>query len=68
MSLKAFHLFFMTCSILLCLGIGVLCLRNYFLHRTADQLGLSMMAFAASVILVAYGRLFLKKFKDLRLL
>jgi len=61
MSLKAFHVVFIVCSVLLSLGLGVWALLQP--ERTAGILGLGLVGFASAVALVVYGAWFLKKLK-----
>jgi len=65
MSLKAFHILFVTVSSLLALGFGVWSLNNYFggSHAVAD-LAMGAGSLLAGVALVVYGKYFLKKLKD----
>lgn len=66
MSLKAFHIVFVTASVLLALGVGAWCLSNYFSPEGArrDLYG-AIASFAAAVLFVVYGRYFLKKVKNI---
>ena len=65
MSLKAFHLIFITASSALAFGCGVWALKNYF---SAEGHGLDLVyaicAFAAGIGLIIYERYFLKKLKN----
>ena len=65
MSLKAFHLIFITASCALAFGFGVWEIKNFF---SADgkllDLVFGLGSLVASVGLVFYERYFLKKFKD----
>ena len=65
MSLKAFHLIFITASCALAFGCGVWGLKNYFGAdgKTLDLL-FGIGSFAAGVGLVLYERYFLKKLKN----
>jgi hypothetical protein len=65
MSLKAFHIFFVTASSALAFGCGVWGLKNYSAPdgRLLDLLfGLGCLAAGGG--LVVYGRYFLKKLKN----
>ncbi|HUI07715.1 MAG TPA: hypothetical protein VL486_12000 [Verrucomicrobiae bacterium] len=65
MSLKAFHIFFITISVLLCLGFGAWCLNsNYAQGRTAYAVA-GYISFGLGVLLVLYEIVFLKKFREL---
>jgi hypothetical protein len=61
MSLKAFHVAFVVCSVLLAVGFGVWAL----LQRTGGTLYLvlGLVSFAVAAGLVVYGVWFLKKLK-----
>jgi hypothetical protein len=65
MSLKAFHVLFITASSAMCVGCGVWGLKNYFSPdgRLFDLL-FGLGAFAAGIALVFYERYFLKKLKN----
>jgi hypothetical protein len=65
MSLKAFHIFFITISVLLCLGFGAWCISSDYTHgRTAYAIA-GYISFGLGVLLVLYEIVFLKKFKTL---
>jgi len=65
MSLKAFHLIFITASCALAFGCGVWGIKNYF---SADGKLLDLLfglgSILAGVGLIFYERYFLKKLKD----
>ncbi len=65
MSLKAFHVIFITASSALAFGCGVWELKSFFSGdgRVWD-LVFGVAALAAGVGLILYERYFLKKFKD----
>jgi hypothetical protein len=65
MSLKAFHLIFITASSALAFGFGVWELRNYWSAdgRLGDLL-FGLGSLLAGVGLIVYERYFLKKLKD----
>lgn len=64
MSLKAFHIVFVTVCTLLCLGLGVWALREHRETQETGSLVLGIGALVAAVVLVIYGRWFLKKLKN----
>lgn len=64
MSLKAFHIFFILISTLLCVIFGVWAVRDYRVHGNTVNLALGLVSFVLSVGLVWYGRWFLRKLKD----
>lgn len=57
MSLKSFHIFFISLAVLLCLGFGKWCLQQP--GYTPAGLG----SFAVALILVVYEVMFLRRFK-----
>ncbi len=64
MSLKSFHVFFITVSVLLTVGMGVLSLRTFLETPGLGQLVWTLLAFGAALALIVYGQRFLKKLKD----
>jgi len=65
MSLKAFHVVFITAAILLCLGFGVWMLRDYRgPEGSAGDLWMGVGSLVAAVSLVVYEGFFLKKLKN----
>lgn len=65
MSLKAFHIFFVTISTILCAGFGIWAVRA---SRVRHEPGLAVAAalsLIGCVALVVYGRWFLKKLKGI---
>jgi len=65
MSLKAFHVIFITASSALAFGFGVWELKEYFsAEGRALDLILGLGSFAAGIGLILYERYFLKKLKD----
>ena len=64
MSLKAFHVVFITASILLAFGFGAWLLKQYF-GPAPEKLNLvvAVASFAVGLGLIAYERRFLKKTK-----
>ena len=68
MSLKGFHIVFITVSTLLALGAGAWCLWVDSLHGTpAFRLG-AICSFAAGLALICYGVYFYRKMKRLRII
>jgi hypothetical protein len=64
MSLKAFHLVFITASSALAFGFGIWSLKDYWSAEGAlSQLLLGIGSLAAGVGLIVYERYFLKKLK-----
>ncbi len=65
MSLKAFHVFFITISVLLCLGFGAWCLGSEYAHGKMAYTVAGIVSFVLGIVLVIYEITFLKKTKDL---
>jgi hypothetical protein len=65
MSLKAFHIFFITISVLLCLGFGAWCLNSDYARGRAAYMVAGYISFGLGVLLVLYEIVFLKKFKEM---
>jgi hypothetical protein len=64
MSLKAFHVIFISASVALACGCGVWALKDYFSAEGRwTDLVFGIGAFAAAAGLVVYERYFLKKLK-----
>jgi hypothetical protein len=68
MSLKAFHIVFITFSTLLAFGIGVWCLWINSTGGTTAYTTGAIVSFAAAVALIIYGCWFWRKMKRLRLI
>jgi len=66
MSLKAFHLVFVTCMTLLTFGCGVWLLSQYKASPEDHKnfLTLGCLSLAAGVAVIFYGKYFLKKLKN----
>lgn len=69
MSLKAFHVFFITVSSLLAAGVGAWSLHRHSVVENphTPYLMLAIGSFVACVVLVTYGVWFLKKTKGMSL-
>jgi hypothetical protein len=65
MSLKAFHIFFITISVLLCLGFGAWCISSDYTHGRAAYVIAGYISFGLGVLLVLYEIMFIKKFKEM---
>lgn len=57
MSLRAFHVFFISVAVLLCLGFGAWCLQRA--GYTVAGIG----SFAVAIALIVYEVMFLRRFK-----
>jgi hypothetical protein len=68
MSLKAFHLVFVTVSVLLMLVMAAWNFGNYRDDGSTKDLVWGVVALGAAVMLVVYGKVFLKKFKNVSFL
>lgn len=68
MSLKAFHIVFITLSTALAIGFGFWSLHDYQMHQGgAGAITLAILSFVTSIALVVYGVWFLKKLKGVSL-
>lgn len=67
MSLKAFHVVFVAVSILLLVGFGVWTVREYQRAGGTGNVMMAACAFLGAILLLWYGRWFLRKIKDERL-
>jgi hypothetical protein len=66
MSLKAFHLVFITAAVLLALGLGAWLLKGYFSPEgRVRDLVFGILSIAAAAGLMLYERYFLKKTRNL---
>jgi len=65
MSLKAFHIVFVTASIVLAVLFAVWSLVNYFQGGTLQDLLFGVGSLVAAVALVFYEKYALKKLKDI---
>lgn len=63
MSLKAFHIVFVTVSIVLCLGFGVWGIHEYRAVQDVSALVAGIGSLLGCVVLGLYGRWFLRKLK-----
>jgi hypothetical protein len=68
MSLKGFHIVFITFSTLLALGFGVWCLWVDSMHGSPAFRTGAICAFAAAAGLIIYGVWFWRKMKRLRII
>lgn len=68
MSLKGFHIVFITFSTLLAFGAGVWCLWVNSTEATNAYTVGAIFSFAAAVALIIYGCWFWRKMKRLRLI
>jgi hypothetical protein len=68
MSLKGFHIFFITVSMLLALGVGAWCLWvNFVAGAPVFRIG-AIFSFVAAAVLMVYGVWFYRKMKRLRII
>lgn len=61
MSLKAFHIFFVTISTLFAAAFGVWAVREYRIDGDVAKLVAGVGSFLGAVTMVVYGRWFLRK-------
>ena len=66
MSLKAFHVLFITISVLLCFGFGVWCFGSDFARGKTLYAAVGIASFVLGVSLVVYEIFFLRKLKGQR--
>jgi len=64
MSLKAFHLVFITAACLLAVGFGIWLLKAFSSEGGASNLIFAIVSFAAAIGLILYECYFLKKTKN----
>jgi hypothetical protein len=64
MSLRAFHVFFITVSVLLCLGFGAWCLGADYTHGRLAYAVAGVISFGLGVLLVAYEVVFLRRTRE----
>ena len=67
MSLKWFHVLFITLSIVTAIGAGVWALNAYLTTHDGGDLAIAVVLFAVAVALVVYERGFLRKVKRMGL-
>lgn len=65
MSLKMFHVVFVACSLILSTGLAVWAFGNYRATGSPMDLAYAVGSIVASVALLIYGRVFLKKLKNI---
>lgn len=65
MSLKAFHIVFVTASVLLLLVLAGWCVGNYRADGSAVHLVWAALSLVTSAGLLVYGKVFLRKFKHI---
>ncbi len=63
MSLKAFHIFFIVMSTLLCVGLGIWAVNDFGRSGSWVHLALGVGSFIGSILLACYGVWFLRKLK-----
>jgi len=60
-----FHVVFVTCSLILTVGFAVWAFGNYRVSGQVSDLVYGVGSSVASIGLLIYGRIFLKKLKDI---
>ncbi|HUJ72474.1 MAG TPA: hypothetical protein VLZ30_09525 [Verrucomicrobiae bacterium] len=63
MSLKAFHIIFITMAVLLCVVFGIWCVSSDYTHGRAGYTISGYASFGLGVLLILYEIVFLKKLK-----
>jgi len=63
MSLKAFHVFFVSVCVVLCLGVGIWAVGEYRRGLGSTNLVLAAGSLVVGAGLVIYGKWFLRKLK-----
>lgn len=66
MSLKAFHIFFITLCVLMSAGLGAWGVNDYARGGGGQSLTLGVIFFLTGAVLLVYGVRFWKKMKELR--
>ncbi len=64
MSLKKFHVLFITLSVGLCVFFGVWCVRIYLVQDGGSYAALAALSLAAAIGLVVYEVWFLRKMRE----
>jgi hypothetical protein len=64
MSLKAFHLLFITLSVILCLGFGAWCLGSDYAEGRPGYVAVGWVAFLVAIALVGYEIMFVRKLRN----
>jgi steroid 5-alpha reductase family enzyme len=65
MSLKAFHIFFVSVSVLLMLSVGAWCFGNYRRDGVLADLFWGIASLVVAAGLAVYGKYFLKRLKHI---
>lgn len=65
MSLKAFHILFVTASTLLCFGFGAWALHSYSSSKSQLDLIMGVASLVLGIGMIWYGKYFLKKLKNI---
>jgi hypothetical protein len=68
MSLKGFHIVFVTVSSILAVGFGVWSIRQYTARGDTSALVIGIVSLVGAAVMVVYGRWFLNKLKGVRTL
>ena len=64
MSLKTFHIFFITMAVVLSIVFGAWCINSDYAHGRVGYTVAGYASFALGVLLVLYEIVFLKKLKE----
>ena len=64
MSLKAFHIFFILICTVLSAVMGIWAVRQYTDSGEWGDLAMAVLSFAGGIVLLIYGRWFLRKLRN----
>ena len=65
MSLKAFHIVFLVCAILLAFFCAGLLFHDYAASHNGTELGVAIVSLVSGLLLLVYGRAVLRKLKHI---
>ena len=65
MSLRIFHIIFVSASVALCLFVGLWCVREYQASGSEANLVLALVFMVTGAALVVYGKRVFRKLKEL---
>lgn len=65
MSLRVFHIVFITACVALSLWVGVWGIRDFMQERSGEALALGILFLVSGVVLVVYGSKVFAKLRDL---
>ncbi|MFY9822466.1 MAG: hypothetical protein WAM82_13865 [Thermoanaerobaculia bacterium] len=65
LSLRSFHLFFITASVLLAAWVGVWGIRSWQATRSGGDLAVGLLFFAVGLVLLVYGLRARRKLREI---